>query len=124
MTAATKDMHAVEKLIPLPPQTYHVLLTLGEDVLHGYAIIEAFEALTQGRETLLPGSLYATLARMVDEGLLAEASPPSGEASRGARRRYYRVTPRGRRAAWAESERREMLLQRARAQRLAPDPER
>ena len=116
----TTEERSLAELIPLPPQSYHVLVTLGDDVLHGYGIIEAYEELTGGRETLLPGSLYATLSRMVEEGLLAEADPPPDATSGGPRRRYYRVTRLGRRAAWAESERREVLIDRARS-RLAPE---
>ncbi|HSR41918.1 MAG TPA: PadR family transcriptional regulator [Longimicrobiales bacterium] len=108
--------------LPLPPQTYHVLLALGDRTLHGYGLIEAFEELTEGRETLLPGSLYATLARMVEEGLLVEVDPPADATSGGPRRRYYRMTDFGRSAALAESERRELLLRSARARRLAPEP--
>lgn len=104
---------------PLPSQSYHVLVTLGNEVMHGYGIIEAFEVLTGGRETLLPGSLYQTLARMVDEGLLEEADPPEDAGSRGPRRRYYRITTRGRRAAEAEAERRR-VLELARERRLTP----
>lgn len=107
----------VEALIPLPPQSYHVLVALGRDAMHGYGIIEAFEELTGGRETLLPGSLYQTLARLVDEGLLAEVEPPPDATSRGPRRRYYRMTPLGLRAVRAEARRRR-LLERARERRI------
>ena len=104
---------------PLPSQTYHVLLALGNETLHGYGIIQAFEALTDGAETLLPGSLYAALGRMVEEGLLEEAPAPRGETSGGPSRRYYRMTTAGRAAARAESARRERLLELARARGLA-----
>lgn len=113
---------SVEELIPLPPQSYHVLVTLGTETLHGYGIIEAFEELTDGRETLLPGSLYQTLSRMVAEGLLEEAEAPADAGSRGPRRRYYRLTELGRKVARAESRRRQLLLEHARQRRLAPDP--
>lgn len=110
-----------EDHLPLPPQFYHVLLALGEERLHGYGIIQAFEAMTEGRETLLPGSLYATLARMVELGLLEPAGPPRGATSGGPKRRYYRSTVLGRSVARAESARMERLLRLARSRRMGPD---
>lgn len=108
--------------LPLAPSVYNVLLALGERTLHGYGMIQAFEEMTGGAETLLPGTLYATISRMVDEGLLEEtARPPDAEPSGGPRRRYYRATPQGRAVARAESERLARLLDVARAQSLAPE---
>lgn len=104
---------------PLAPQTYHVLLALGDETLHGYGIIQAFEELTGGAETLLPGSLYAALGRMVQDGVIEEAAPPPDDSSSGPPRRYYRMTARGRAAARAESARRARLLELARARGLA-----
>lgn len=108
----------VEAHLPLPPQFYHVLLALGEETRHGYGIIRSFEALTDGRETLLPGSLYATLARMVELGMLEAAPAPRGESSGGPERRYYRSTSLGRAVARAESARMERLVRIARDRRL------
>lgn len=99
-----------EDQLPLSPQFYHVFLALGRDTLHGYGIIQAFEAMTQGQETLLPGSLYGTLSRMAESGLLEEAEAPPDEKSGGPKRRYYRVTEYGRAVARAESRRLERLL--------------
>ncbi len=112
------DASEVEALLPLSPPVYHVLLGLGGETLHGYAIMQAFEELTGGAERLLPGTLYATLARMVETGLIEEAAPTDEGAD--ARRRYYRLTSKGRRVAAAESERMRRLLEVAVAQRVAP----
>ena len=95
-------------VLPLSPPVYHVLLALGDSSSHGYAIMQAFDALTGGAEHLLPGTLYATLARMVESGLIEETDAPDPEAD--ARRRYYRVTAWGRSVASAESERMRRLL--------------
>lgn len=114
MTEGEQD----EGLAPLPPRSYHVLVTLGNEVMHGYGLIEAFEELTDGRETLLPGSLYQTLARLVDEGMLEAADPPEDAGSRGPQRRYYRITALGRRAVEAEARRRR-VLELARERRLS-----
>lgn len=104
----------------LSPPVFHVLLALGDDVLHGYAIMQRFEELTGGEDQLLPGTLYATLARMVELGLIEEARAPRGERSGGAPRRHYRATARGRAAARAEGERMRRLVEVAKKQALLP----
>jgi len=95
---------------PLSPPVYHVLLALGGDVLHGYGIMQRFEELLGGSEQLLPGSLYATLARMVEAGLIEETRARSREESGGPPRRHYRATQAGRAAAERETERMRRLL--------------
>lgn len=109
-----------EDQLPLSPRCFHVLLALGEETKHGYGIIKAFEILSEGRDTLLPGSLYSTLGRMVDAGLLQEVDPPPGEGSGGPPRRYYRASAYGKTVARAESERMARLLSVARDRKLAP----
>ena len=111
------------ELIPLKQSTFQVLLALDErESLHGYAIMQAVSAMTDGRETILPGTLYATLARMVDEGLVEESEPRDDETSGGPARRYYRRTKFGRAVARAESERLRALLDVARAQKILGGP--
>ena len=106
------------ELLPLKHATYQILLALGDgEAFHGYAIMQAVSQMTDGRETILPGTLYAALARMVDEGLVEEregAAEPSG----GPPRRCYRRTSFGRAVARAESERLRALLDVARAQNI------
>ena len=109
----------VGELLPLSPPVYHVLLALGDDTLHGYAMMQAFEEMTAGADQLLPGTLYATLARMTETGLIDEAEPPEPESD--ARRRYYRATRFGRRVAAAETARMARLVDLARTRRLAPE---
>lgn len=105
---------------PLSPPVYHVLLALGDEVLHGYGIMRRFDELTGGVDQLLPGTLYATLARMVDLGLIEEARAPSGDQSGGPSRRHYRVTARGRALARTESERLRRLVDVARRRAWLP----
>ncbi len=108
--------HDPDALIPLKHSTYRVLLALAEDELHGYAIMQALSNMTEGRETILPGTLYAALARMVDDGLIATVHGPADETSGGPKRRYYRRTSFGCAVARAESERIRALLDIAQAQ--------
>jgi DNA-binding PadR family transcriptional regulator len=106
--------------IPLNAAVYRILLALGDGDLHGYGIMRSLEEKTDGRERLLPGTLYASLARMVDDGLAEELAPPADDASGGPPRRYYRRTAFGRRVAQAESERLRRLLEIAVAQAIIP----
>ena len=120
MKRLTRDPN---QLIPLKHSTFQVLLVLDdEELLHGYAIMQAVSAMTDGRETILPGTLYAALARMVDEGLAEESEPRHDDPSGGPARRYYRRTRFGRAVARAESERLRALLDVARAQRILGGP--
>ncbi len=108
--------------IPLTQAIYHILLALGDGDLHGYAIMQSLSEKTGGRETILPGTLYASLARMVDEGLVEEHEPPDGDYSGGPKRRYYKRTELGREVASAESERLRVLLSIAAEQDILPEP--
>jgi len=96
----------------IQPRAYQILLALGDRTLHGYAIMSAVEERSGASISLLPGTLYNTLARMVDEGLVAEVDGPE-YTIRGGKRKYYRVTPLGRAAALAETRRLEVLLRMA-----------
>ena len=89
---------------------HHVLLALGTDAKHGYAIMQDIAARSGGRISLLPGTLYSTLKKMLAEGLVEEVDPPKSADSEDARRRYYRVTKAGRLAAQAETERMALLV--------------
>jgi DNA-binding PadR family transcriptional regulator len=108
-----------ETFLPLTTPAYHVLLALGDEALHGYAMMQALEAKTGGKDVLLPGTLYTTLARMVRQGLLEELAEPP-EAGADARRRYYKVTSLGRSVGRAETARLARLIRLAEAEKLAP----
>ena len=119
-TRPTKDPQA---LLPLKQSIYRVLLAMPDgESLHGYAIMQAVSEMTQGRETILPGTLYAALGRMVDEGLVETQEAPDGDTSGGPARRYYRRTSFGRAVARAESERLRALLDIAVAQKIIAGP--
>lgn len=108
-----------EALLPLKRATFQVLLALGDEPMHGYAIMQAIATMTDGREAILPGTLYAALARMVDDKLVEEKN--GDDVSGGPQRRYYRRTSFGRAVARAESERLRALLDVARAQKIVGD---
>ena len=115
-----RDTRVVPGQSPLKPSTYYVLLALADGERHGYAIMQAVAEMTGGREAILPGTLYAALARMADEGLIEAREAPANDASGGPKRRYYRSTPAGRAALRAESERLSSLVDIARKHRILP----
>ena len=105
--------------LPLGTPVLHILLALGRERLHGYAIMQGIEEKTDGKARILPGTLYTTLNRMLEDGLVEEASPPPDAPGDDRRRRYYRVTDLGRDAVAAEAERMAVLLDVARRDVLA-----
>ena len=93
----------------------HILLAIGTDTKHGYAVMQDIADLSGGEIRLLPGTLYSTLARMVEDRLVEECRPPRDTTSDDARRRYYRVTHAGREAVRAEMRRLSTLVRLGRA---------
>ena len=102
---------------------FEILLALADGERHGYAILKEVEARTGGALRLLPGSLYRAVSRLLAEGLVEETAP-RGRDGDDERRRYYRLTRRGRVAATAEARRLADLLAAARTKRLLRGPER
>ena len=117
MDGASKDPGT---LLPLNQSVFRILLALGDGELHGYGIMQSLAAKTGGREKLLPGTLYASIARMVADGLVEELGPPAGATSGGPQRRYYRRTAFGLAVARAESERIQVLLDVALSEHILP----
>jgi DNA-binding PadR family transcriptional regulator len=107
------------RFLPLKPHDLHILLVLAEADMHGYGIMKAVEAQTDGRVGLEVGSLYRLLGRLLDDGLLAPAPQPADEPDE--RRKYYRLTELGRAVARAETERLDALLAAVRSGRLLED---
>ena len=109
-----------ESLLPLPPATFHILVALADEDRHGYAVIKDVEARTGGRLRLSPGTLYRSIDRMAQQGLIREISSPVAREMDDERRRYYRITPFGRSVAKAEARRLAQMLKLARASGFAP----
>jgi|SRR5688572_3759524 DNA-binding PadR family transcriptional regulator len=107
----------VQAMLPLPPATFHILLALANEVRHGYAIIQDVEASTNGDLRLSAGTLYRSVARMVEQGLIAEVVKRRTVAD-DERRRYYRITPFGTAVARAEMRRLTDLVRLAHASGL------
>ena len=109
-------------LLPLRPVDFLVLLMLAQGDRHGYGIMQDVEGHTQGKVQLEAGSLYRTIRRLEEQGLLTESGRRPSADRDDERRRYYRLTPIGRRVVGAEADRLRALVRLAEAaQVLAPE---
>jgi DNA-binding PadR family transcriptional regulator len=109
-----------ESLQPLTAPVFQILLSLVDEDLHGYAIIQDIAARTGGEVRLTASTLYAAVKRLVDAGWIEEVADRPVRSKDDPRRRYYRITRVGRAAARAEARRLEELAAMARAKGLLP----
>ena len=107
-----------ESFLPLTPVVFEILLSLAGGERHGYSIMQDVEARSAGAVTLRAGSLYRALGRLLDDGLVEELDERPDPAMDDERRRYYRITRRGVRAAQAEAARLADVVADARARKL------
>ena len=110
----------LDDLLPLPPATFHILVSLAAEDRHGYAIIQDVAARTGGAVKLSAGTLYRSIQRMLEQGLIEERHDRPAPEEDDERRRYYRITPLGEAVARAETQRLASLVKLARASGLAP----
>ncbi len=105
----------------LSPQAFHILVALAERDQHGYGIMQDVAERTGGKLRLSAGTLYGSIKRLMEQGMVFElrASQRPDKEQDDERRRYYRLTPVGRKAATSEMRRMEELLKQARAHGLA-----
>ena len=110
-----------DSLLPLPTAVFHILIALADRDSHGYSIMQDVASRTSGKVQLSAGTLYSSIRRMLEQGLIEELSESPDPSSTDERRRYYRLTRFGRRVAAAEVERLNTMLQQARDTGLVPD---
>lgn len=115
-----RDRPAPDSFLPLPLATFHILLALADDDRHGYGIIQDVAARTDGSLRLSAGTLYRSIQRMLEDGLIVEVRERPAPADDDERRRYYRLTALGAAVARAEAARLSGLVRLARAAGLAP----
>jgi DNA-binding PadR family transcriptional regulator len=101
---------------PLTPAVFHILLALADGPLHGYGIMHAVESSAAGEPPMGPGTIYGSLQRMEEGGLVKELAARTDD-----RRRIFTLLPAGRRALAQEAERLARLAALVRAKRLIPD---
>lgn len=111
----------VDALLPLPPATFQILIALADGDRHGYAIIQDIAARTSGAPRLSAGTLYRSVQRMLEQGLLVETAERPAPDEDDERRRYYRLTAFGDAVARAEVRRLTALVKLAHASGFAPD---
>ena len=99
-----------ETFLPLKTNWFHILLSLAADEQHGYGIMQEVLDRTGGKVHLWPATLYGTLAKLIDSGLIEESGERPAAELDDARRRYYKLTRLGRRVLELESRRLEELV--------------
>jgi DNA-binding PadR family transcriptional regulator len=109
-------------LLPLTPPVFHILLALAGEERHGYGIMQDVARQTNDRLQLGPGTLYGCLKRMLAAGMVEESEERPDPALDDERRRYYRMTPLGRRVVRAEAQRLADAVGAAKARRLFDRP--
>jgi len=107
-------------LLPLPTAVFHILVALADRDRHGYSIMQDVATRTDGKVRLSAGTLYSSIHRMLEQGLIEELRVSPDPESRDERRRYYRLTQWGRRVAMAEARRLTEMLSQARETGLIP----
>jgi DNA-binding PadR family transcriptional regulator len=116
-----RDNPRPDELLPLPPATLHILMAVAEEDRHGYAIIQEVASRTGGSVKLGPGTLYRSIQRMLEQGLIVEVRERPAPELDDERRRYYRITEFGTAVARAEARRLTELVRLARASGFVPE---
>src|SRR6186997_2642185 len=112
-----RDTHNIDALLPLKPVAFQILLSLADGERHGYAITQDIASRTAAKMQLEPGNLYRSLKTLIDDGVIEESDRRPAADLDDERRRYYRITPLGRKVASAEIARLEAVLAFAKGKR-------
>ena len=107
-----------EKLLPLTPRVFHILLALVDGPEHGYQIMKEVETRSEGKVKIGPGTLYEAIQRLVNTGLIEETDERPADHLDDQRRRYYELTDFGQQALEAEADRLADLVGFARSKKL------
>jgi DNA-binding PadR family transcriptional regulator len=113
---------AVDRLLPLKPKVLHILLALADGPRHGYSIMQEVAERTDGRVRVWPAAMYGTLRELEEQDWIVESDKRPVDDDE--RRRYFVLTPLGKRVLNAEVQRLEAIVDHARASRALRRPER
>jgi DNA-binding PadR family transcriptional regulator len=113
-------MPSTDPTTPLTPAVFHILLALSSGERHGYGIMKQVEVDTQGKVKMGNGTLYGSLKRMLDAGLVEESDMRVESDMDDQRRIYYQITGVGAQALASELERYERIVTLAQERRLSP----
>jgi DNA-binding PadR family transcriptional regulator len=109
-----------QKLLPLTPTVFHILLALSDGDLHGYGIMQEVAEHTAGQIRLGPGTLYGAIKRLLSNGLIVETDKRPDPELDDERRRYYHLTDFGQQVLKAEVQRISRMVSVAQRKRLLP----
>ena len=121
-----RRIYNVQKMVinsvnaPLTPAVLHILLALSTEERHGYGIMKQVESDSQGKVKMGPGTLYGSLGRMMEAGLIRESDKKVDRKLDEERRVYYKITALGQAALAAELERYREVVAVAKRKQLAP----
>ncbi|MDB4913379.1 MAG: PadR family transcriptional regulator [Gemmatimonadetes bacterium] len=118
MTKPKQAERSPESLLPLTPATFQILMALVDGERHGYAIMKEVEELTEGTVRLGAGTLYGSLKRLLEAGVVEEGAECADPELGIERRRYYRLTRFGLAVTRAEARRMEAVVRTARQKKL------
>ena len=107
--------------LPLTPAVLHILLALSTQERHGYGIMKQVESDSQGKVKMGPGTLYGSLGRMIDAGLIRESDKKVDPKIDDERRVYYKISGLGQKSLAAELRRYREVVSVAREMRLLPN---
>jgi DNA-binding PadR family transcriptional regulator len=113
-------MTAENQMPPLTPAVFHILLALSNGERHGYGIMKQVESDSQGNVSMGPGTLYGSLKRMLDSGLVKESDKRVDPEMDDERRIYYQLTGMGQKALQAELDRYKHIVTVAKERKLFP----
>lgn len=111
-----------DDMLPLTPAVFHILLALADGEKHGYGIMQEVELITGGQIKMGPGTLYGTIKRLLEKGMIEETDERPDPAMDDERRRYYHLTGFGERVIHAEVQRLAHLVNVARQKRVPGVP--
>ena len=104
--------------LPVTAAVFHILLAIGDEEKHGYAIMQEVAGATEGRIRMGPGTLYGAIKKLLEDGLIVEVDGRVDGELDGSRRRYYRLSKLGARVASAEAQRLAALVKLARRKKI------
>src|SRR5215470_4244 len=120
MPTANRIPEDLQHLLPLTPAVFFILFALADGEKHGYAILQAVSRISDDQIRMGPGTLYTTIQRLLDLGLIKETESPGGQSDHENRRRYYKLTRTGKSVLAADLSRMECVVRLARDKKLVP----
>ena len=113
----TDKLRSIEHLLPLKPKVLHILLAVADGPRHGYSIMQEVGDRTDGQVRLWPAALYGLLRELEKADFIVESEQRPAAGQDDERRRYFALTPLGKRVLEAEVRRLEAIVTHARSSR-------